>query len=320
MGAGGEVSEAFCRDLAAYLGRKKAVAVSSGTTALEIALRTIGVEGGRVAIPAYACPSIHRAVTRAGASPLLVDVDEDDLSLPSAFLDSTSADCRAIVVVHQFGLPASCARYASNLSAAVIEDLTTALGAKLGQDPVGRVGRLVILSMAATKLICSGVGGALAGDSVDLNEARRWIDPESSLPDEAPVPNAQLSEMSCAMGLAQLRKLPSFLARRSAIAAHYDHVLQGRAQRVLRPREGDQGTWWRYLVNVSPLDPAAVIEQANERGVGFARPVVARRWASHGAFPVADRLHGCLVSIPIHPSLTDAEVETVAGTTADLLS
>jgi perosamine synthetase len=161
-------------------------------------------------------------------------------------------------------------------------------------------------------MLCAGEGGAIAGGFGDIEHARQWIDPETALPLADAVPNAKLSDIACALGRSQLAKLPFFLERRAAIASYYDQVLGKSADRVLRAKDGDTGTWWRYLIAVGPDDPERVVERALAEGVGFARPVPRRWWAACGRFPVSDRMHSTLVSVPIYPSLTDAEVERIA--------
>ena len=319
VGAGGEIAERFSDEIAAYLGRAAAVPVSSGTAALEIALRIIGVEGDAVAVPAFSCASIERAIVRAGGIPHLVDVDPNDLSFPLDQLESLSEICVALVLVHQFGVPARCAPAARNLRAAVVEDVTTGLGGTLGDHRVGTFGQIAALSMSATKMLCAGEGGAIAGEMPDIDLAQQWLDPESALPPEAPVFNAKLSAVAAALASVQLRRLRGFIARRSEIASYYDAVLGERSHRVIRPLSRDRGTWWRYLVALPAGEPTAVIERANAKGIRFARPVPERRWASRGRFPVSDRLHASLISVPIYPSLTDGEVERVADTLAGVI-
>ena len=320
VGAGGDAAERFDHELAGYLRRPAALGVSSGTSALEIALRICGVAGGPVGMPAYSCASIERAIVRAGGVPHLVDVDPDDLSFPPGRLESLARECVGLVLVHQFGIPATCAPDIGELSVPVVEDVTTGIGAALAGRQVGAFGRLTVLSMSATKMLCAGEGGAVAGDPDDVELARRWADPESSLPRDQPAFNAKLSALGCALGQAQLRRLPLFLARRDEVAAYYDQALGDHSQRVIRPRTTDRGTWWRYLVTVPAGDADMIVERANARGVRFARPVTERRWAAMGRFPVSDRLHASVVSVPIYPALTDGEVERVAATLKDLVA
>ncbi len=125
VGAGGEASREFEDALTAAFERPAAAATSSGSAALEVALRVADVIGELVAIPAFACSSIERAVVRAGGRPYLVDADPDDLSFPPGVLKSLAGRCKAAIVVHQFGLPTVSAAEVADAPMAVIEDVTT---------------------------------------------------------------------------------------------------------------------------------------------------------------------------------------------------
>lgn len=331
VGAGGPASSDLEDALAASFGRPAAVAVSSGSAALEVALRVVDVAGERVAIPAFACGSIERAVVRAGGHPHLVDSHPDDLSFPPGTLRSLAGRCKAAIIVHQFGLPAdSAAEAAQSAKAAqeagvtVIEDVTTCVGGRVMGRPVGTFGRLVVMSLSATKMLCGAEGGAMAGSVKDVEAARRWIDPESDLPPDAPVPHAKMADLAAALARVQLERLPEFLARRAEIARLYDDALGEEAKRVLRPppdapphdtrpheaHNTTSGTWWRYLIAVQG-SAAAAVKHGQADGVGFARPVPRRLWQGRGDFPVAERLYQTLVSVPIFPALTDREINRV---------
>jgi dTDP-4-amino-4,6-dideoxygalactose transaminase len=310
VGSGGEAGREFEDALMATFGRPAAVAVSSGSAALEVALRVTDVGGERVAVPAFACGSIERAVVRAGGQPYLVDVDPDDLSFPAGALSSLAGQCKAAIVVHQFGLPAASAAEAANLPMAVIEDTTTCVGGWVAGRAVGAFGRFVVMSFSATKMLCGGEGGAVVGTAEDVEAARKWIDPESDLPLDAPVPHAKMPDMACALARVQLQRLSEFVARRTEIARLYDEALGRQAHRVLRAPDDRSGTWWRYLL-ATVGDAASVVERGRAAGIGLSRPVPKRWWEGRGHFPVSDRLHGNLVSVPLYPSLTDGEVEHV---------
>jgi perosamine synthetase len=313
VGAGGEASRQLEGSLAAAFERPAALAVSSGSAALEIALRVTGVAGEFVAIPAFACASIERAVLRAGGRPYLVDADPGDLSFPPGALRSLAGRCTTAIVIHQFGLPAVAAAEADDLPMTVIEDVTTGIGGRLNDRAVGSFGRLTVMSFSATKMLCGGEGGALVGSAEHIAAARRWADPESDLPADAPVPHAKMPDLTCALARVQLGRLAEFLDRRAEIARRYDEALGAEAHRVLRAAGGRSGTWWRYLIAVD--GPAAdAVEQGRADGVDFSRPVPEPRWAGRGDFPVSDRLLRSLVSVPIYPSLAEGEVDQVRRT------
>jgi len=310
VGAGGYASRELESALTSAFERPAAVAVSSGSAALEVALRITGVGGELVAVPAFACASVERAIVRAGGIPHLVDADPGDLSFPPGVLRSLAGRCKAAILIHQFGLPAACATEAGDLPIEVIEDVTTGVGGRVGGRAVGGFGRFVVMSFSATKMLCGGEGGAIAGSAEDVEAARQWIDPESGLPPDAPVPHAKMPDLACALARVQLGRLGEFVARRAEIARRYDEALGDRAHRVLRAPADRTGTWWRYLVAIAG-DADRAVERGRACGVWFARPVSDRRWAGRGHFPVSDRLHRTVVSVPIYPALTDGEVVQV---------
>jgi dTDP-4-amino-4,6-dideoxygalactose transaminase len=159
-------------------------------------------------------------------------------------------------------------------------------------------------------MLCGGEGGAVVGSVDDVEAARQWTDPESDLPIDAPVPHAKMPDLTSALARVQLGRLTEFLGRRAEIARLYDKALGAGANRVLRAPEYASGTWWRYLIAVDG-DADCVVRHGQADKVGLSRPVPRRRWEGRGYFPVSDRLHRTLISIPIYPSLSDGEIEHV---------
>jgi dTDP-4-amino-4,6-dideoxygalactose transaminase len=315
LSGGWEVSARLEARLATMSERDGGVVVSSGSTALELALRAVGATGTRVVVPAYACLSIERAVRRAGAIPELIDVDESDLGLPLGW----SSVAPAAVVVHQFGIPSGALAEVASVDLAV-EDFTTVLGGEVGGHAPGSLGNLAVVSLAATKMVCAGEGGAVVGGNAAIAELRRWTDPESDVDVDLPVPNAKMGELAAAVALAQLDRLDDFLARRRAIAEYYQVTASSLGLDVKRAREGDRGTWWRFLVGLpASVCVDEVVAAARREGVAIARPVPSRHWAGRGHFPAADRLHASLISIPIYPGLVDTEVERVVDVWRNVL-
>jgi perosamine synthetase len=313
VGAGGEASRQLESALSDAFERPGALAVSSGSAALEIALRVTEVAGELVAIPAFACASIERAVIRAGGRPYLVDADPYDLSFPRGILRSLADRCKAAILIHQFGLPAASSAETREVPMTVIEDATTCIGGRLKGRAVGSFGRIVVMSFSATKMLCGGEGGAVVGSVEDVEAARRWADPESDLAFEAPVPHAKMPDLTCALARVQLGRLREFLDRRAEIARLYDEALGAEAPRVLRAPYDHTGTWWRYLVAVEG-NAACAVQQGRADGVGFSQPVPERRWEGRGDFPVSDRLLRSLVSVPIYPALTEGEIDHIRRT------
>lgn len=293
LAQGREVA-AFESECAAFLHRGHAVAVNSGTAALHLALRALGVkEDDDVALPSYACAALAQAVAWQRARPLLCDVD-DDFNLDSA---TVPAAVRAVVAPHLFGATAVLPDHPR-----VVEDIAQSFG-----GATGRATAVAIGSFYATKLLTTGEGGMLFTDDPALAEqARDWRDYDNR--DDFEVRYAyKMTEFQAAMGRVQLTRLPAFLARRREIAGQYHDAFRGLP--VKRPREGGH-IYFRYVIS-TPEAPA-LMQWLRDRGVGASRPV--HRPAHHGLGEHqarSEQAHNFNVSIPIYPALSPAEVEIV---------
>jgi dTDP-4-amino-4,6-dideoxygalactose transaminase len=318
VAAGPEVA-AFEQELAVSLGTEAAVAVSSGSVALELALRALGVgPGHEVVIPSYVCDALHHAVTRAGATPVLADSDPLTRSLSAADTRARlTPRTRAVIVPHAFGLAAELAPFLA-LGVPVIEDCAQTLGAHLDGRPVGSLGTLAVCSFYATKLLTTGEGGAVAGPAALLERVRDVRDYDER-DDLVPRCNAKLSDLAAALGRGQLARLDTFVARRRAVAARYRARLAG-APCVTPPDVGSRHVYHRFVVDVD-RPPATVQAALAERGVAARRPVYrpAHRALGLSGFPEAERLWARGLSLPCYPTLADAEVDAVAGALREVL-
>ena len=305
--------------MAIRLGVHGAAAVSSGTTALELALRALALASGdEVIVPTYACDALHHAVVRAGACPVLADVDPHTQALaPDDARRRLTPRTRAIVLVHPFGRAVALGPLLA-LGVPVIEDCAQALGAVVDGHPAGARGVAAVCSFYATKLITTGEGGVVAGapDLVARVCAAREYDEHEDL---APRGNAKLTDLQAALGRSQLARLDTFIARRRAIAARYRARLGG--TRCVMPEDaGNAHVYHRFIVEVDrPLD--AVIAALDARGIAARRPVfrplhkaLGAESAADGAggYPEAERLWARSLSLPCYPSLDDEDVDLVA--------
>jgi dTDP-4-amino-4,6-dideoxygalactose transaminase len=309
------------RELAARLGVAAAAAVSSGSAALELALRALDVgPGHEVIIPTFACDAVYHAVTRCGATPVLADADPETLGLsPADAGRRRTARTRAAIVVHPFGLAVDVGAFQS-LGVALVEDCAQTLGATLGGHRVGTRGGLAVCSFYATKLLTTGEGGAVAGPADLVARARdaRDYDERTEL---TPRFNYKMTDMQAALGRSQLARLDAFIARRRAIAARYRAGLS-RAPRCRVPADaGERHVYHRFVVAVDrPLEP--VLAHLERRGVAARRPVFRpiHRALGLSGFPDADQLWSQCLSLPCYPLLTDAEVDRVVTALAEALA
>lgn len=299
--------------IARLAGGADAVALSSGTMALALALRALGLGPcDRVAIPAYACAALLHAVRAAGAEAVLCDIDPRGLAIDPEDLARRRDSVRAVVLVHPFGMPARTEPFRGR-GLLVVEDCAQALGAADRNQPVGARGDAAVFSFGPTKLItCGGPGGALAAPSATLVRSVRDLAGHDGKDTDRPRVNGLLGDLHAAIACRQIDRLKGFLARRSVIAARYDTAFADLpAGRPAAPPDTRPAAA-RYLLRVP--DATRFLESLHAAGIEARRPVhlpLHRLTGAAGRFPASDDAQATLVSLPIHPSLTDAEVDRV---------
>lgn len=312
---------AFEREIVARLGTEDAAAVSSGSAALEVALRVLGVGAGdEVVIPTYVCDAVHHAVTRVGAQPVLADASPETLSVDAGEVKRRlSPRTRCAIVPHAFGLAAGLARFA-DLGIPVVEDCAQAVGAIDDGRPAGARGSLAILSFYATKMLTTGEGGMMTGPAALVRRARDLRDYDER-EDLAPRFNCKMTDLQAALGRSQLARLDAFIARRREIAARYARRLAGAPCGLPPDARGGRHVYHRFIVDVRrPVAP--VIDALARRGVTARRPVFRpiHRALGRAGYATADRLWAERLSLPCYPALTDAEVDTVAAALVEVLA
>lgn len=310
--ADGPCTAAFEAEAAAWLGCEQGVAVNSGTSALSLALRAVGVgPGAEVLVPAYCCAALLNAVTLCGAAPVLVDTEPggDNLCPEDAARRRTDRT-GAVVVAHMFGVPTAVAPFRA-LGLPVVEDCAQSLGAAGEAGPTGAAGDVAVGSFYATKVITTGQGGLAATRDPGLADRLRDLRQYDNRDDWRPAGNFGLGELPAALGRWQLVRLASFLKRRAEIADYYAEVLG------LPPRRPG-AIAYRFVVRVPDAESAILALRA--RGVDAKRPVY--RPLHHylgGEYAGAEDAHRGNLSLPIYPTLTDAQLRHVADAAADVL-
>lgn len=291
-----------------------AVALASGTLALSLAIRALGVgPNEEVAIPSYACAAVLHAVRAAGARAVVCDIEPRGLALdPADVAIKSDRPPRAVVLVHPFGMPARVDPFRA-LGALVIEDCAQAAGAVDRGAPVGSRGDVAVFSLAPTKVITAGgPGGALTAAQGAVVRLARDLAGHDEKTNDTPRVNGLLGDLHAAIATVQIGRLREFRTRRAAIAARYDEAFAGLGWERPRPPDGCRPIAYRYLLRVP--DAAAVLEKLNRSGIMARRPVflpLHRLTRAPGSFPETERAHADLVSLPIYPALEDAEVERV---------
>ena len=312
----GEQVEAFEHELALELGAKFAVAVGTGTAALELCLRAAGLgeTGAKIAIPALTSPFSAQAVLAAGCRPHFVDVDPDHLLIDASRIGRS---VRAVMPVHLYGQPCDASELPGNQI--IVQDACQAHGAA----PFTQASPYAALSFYPTKnLPCLGDGGAILTDSKRVAEAVRLLrDGGRSGGQVARVRalNSRLDEMQACYLRAFLPKLAEWNAERAKLARVYDEALAVCGGiRLLARRPGS--VCHLYVVRAKRRD--ALREFLNTReiatGVHYPMPLhlhpAFREFGpKRGALPIAEKACREILSLPLWPGLGEAAVEEVAA-------
>jgi dTDP-4-amino-4,6-dideoxygalactose transaminase len=325
-----ELEERF----AEFVGVPHAVATSSGTTALHLALLAAGVgPGAEVITVPFTFIASASSIVYTGARPVFVDVDARSFTMdPTQVEGAITPRTRAIMPVSLYGQPADLPAIddiAQRHGLALIEDAAQSHGAALDGRRSGSWGQGVF-SFYPTKNMTTGEGGMITTADLDVAEwarLRREHGMKVRYHHDVLGYNFRMTDIHAAIGLAQLDKLPSFNARRIAIAGRYTQSLRG----VVTPwqRPGATHVFHQYTLRVLKRD--AFVERLRERGVGTGvyypipvhrqQPFIELGYGDQ-SFPVSEGLTEEVVSIPVHPGLSDEDVDTVIaavnGTTAEL--
>jgi perosamine synthetase len=302
----------FEQALAALIGVGGAVAVSSGTAALHLALLALRIgEGDEVALPSFVCPALLNAIRYVHAIPALVDIDPETFNIDVQDLKRRlTKKTKAVIVPHMFGLTADIREIVA-LGVPVIEDCAQALGSSYMGAPAGSFGVLSVFSFYATKVICTGEGGMIASGDRQLLERIRDLRDYDEKADDHLRYNYKLTDFQAAMGRVQLRKLPALVARRRAIARRYDEVLSERGLSVpVCPMDRDH-IYYRYILRTEQA--AELLAAGGEAGITYRRPVFKplHRYLGTTGYPETEAAFHQTVSLPLYPSLSDAEGETI---------
>jgi perosamine synthetase len=318
---GPKVSE-FEAGLAEACEVEQAVVVSSGTAALHLAVLALGIgPGDEVIVPAYTFPATASAVALAGARPVLVDVDPETMNLrPDAVAQAVTERTRAVLVVHLFGRPAPWEELEAAVPGGVelLEDAAGALGARRAGRACGGLGRLGCLSFHPRKIVTTGEGGAVTTNDGEVADAIRrlrhhGIEPRGDFDIRAPGLNYRLSDILCAVGITQLRRLDQLLQERERLAAAYAVRLQGRVG-LPTADEGDRHGLQAYVVRVDRRDEAlsALREAGIQAQIGTYALHHLGAFRDQGPFPGADACYERALALPFHSRLTEADIEHVS--------
>lgn len=327
----GEVTERFEREFARLVGTRHAVATSNGTTALHLALLAHGVgPGDEVITTPFSFIATANAALYVGARPVFADICEDTFNVDPLQIEARiTPRTRAIIPVHLYGHPAEMApilEIAARHGLAVIEDAAQAHGAAIDGRRVGTFGT-GCFSFYATKNVITAEGGMVTTDDDDIADRLRMLRSHGQrerYQHEILGYNFRLTDIQAAIGLAQLARLEELTARRIANA---DYLSRNLPDHVVTPkvRLGNRHVFHQYTIRVREgRDEMA--RRLREAGVGtgihYPIPIHQQKlYADLGyqdSLPVAEQASREVLSLPVHPALSEADLAEVAQAVARL--
>jgi dTDP-4-amino-4,6-dideoxygalactose transaminase len=337
----------FEQDLAGYLGCRQVIALNSATAGLFLCLKQLGIgPGDEVITTPYTFAATVNVILHCGARPVLVDVRQEDFNIDPELVErAVTGKTRAVIPVHFAGR--SCdlktiGEIAQRHGLEVIEDAAHAIGAEFGGRKVGAISRFTVFSFHAVKNLTTGEGGAIATDDEPAAEALRvmalhgmnkdaWkrFAPGGKWQYDIVLPGYKynMMDLQAALGIHQLRKLESFIARRREIARQYRAGLSGLpGLRLPEEDRSNRQTWHLYPLLLDfdrmKIDRARFIELLAEENISanvHYQPVHLfrhyREALGHrpGDFPVAEKLSRSEVTLPLYTRLSPEDVEDVVA-------
>jgi perosamine synthetase len=338
LGAGPTVTK-FEKNYAKFAGVKHAVAMNTGTAALHSAIVAAGVkQGDEVILPSFTFVATAEAVVMAGGKPVFTDIDPETYNIsPDEIEKNVTKKTKAIVPVDLYGLSVDIKpirKIAAEHGLAVVEDAAQAHGATYAGKPAGVFADAACWSLYASKNMTTGEGGVVTTDSDEMAETLRLIRTHGEKAKYASVMlgyNYRMSEIQAAIGLVQLEKLPTFVAKRRENAKRLAKLLAA-SDRLKLPEESQerQYSWYLYTVrlqNATESERNKIVEELKKKDIGaevyYVNPVhlmpYYRKSYGERKLPETEKAARQVFSLPIHPGVTEAQVDYIGKTLLDLL-
>lgn len=353
ISSAGEYLERFETAWASYCGAAHGIAVTNGTTALDIAVESLSLApGDEVVLPSFTIISCAAAIVRAGAIPVLVDCEPRTWCMDLVQVEARiTPRTRAIMAVHIYGHPVNMdalLSLASRNDLIVIEDAAEAHGAevRMSQGPgapqwrrAGGLGHIATFSFYANKLVTTGEGGMIVTSDVQLaarcrslrnlcfQSGRRFVHDELGT-------NARMTNLQAAIGVSQVERMPEILERKRRMGRAYEERLGGLSSIELQVQEPwARGVYWVFglvLADHVPFDAAELAVRLRERGVEtrpffvgmHEQPVLQRLgvFAAGGKFPVTERIARRGLYLPSGLAITESQIGAVSEAVAEVLA
>lgn len=332
--------EAFEKAVAEYVGAKYAVAISNGTSALHAACFAAGIgEGDEVITTPITFAASANCVLYCGGTPVFADIDPETYNIdPEDIRRKITPRTKAIIPVHLAGQPCdmdAIHAIAKEHGLIVIEDGAHALGASYQGKKVGALSDMTTFSFHPVKPITTGEGGMIVTDNEEFYKKMQLFRSHGITRDASLMTrdegswfyqqldlgyNYRITDIQCALGCSQMKKLDRFLERRRALAKRYD-VAFSECEDIVTPYQlpETESGWHLYIIQVKNHDRRQVFEQLRANGIGvnvhyipvYYHPYYQEHGYDKVHCPKAEELYSRMISLPLYPGLTDEQQDEV---------
>jgi perosamine synthetase len=336
----------FEQVFANYIGRKRAVAVNSGTSALFLCMHALDIgPGDEVITTPFTFIATSNVVLMVGAKPVFVDIDPVSLNIdPKKIEEKITKKTKAIMPVEVFGNPMGIdkvCQIARKHNLRIVEDSCEALGSVLNGKKIGTFGDMSTFAFYPNKQITTGEGGIILSDSDDLanmclslrNQGRAAKD-SAWLSHQRLGYNYRLSDINCALGIAQLSRIEEIKAKRKQVVKWYQQMLANE-KRLIVPAEPENCdiSWFVFVVRLTEQYSQdrrnAILDAMKEKGIQVSnyfapvhlQPFMVEKFGyKPGDFPITDSICGRTIALPFYNNLTQSEIATVCKTLKQTLN
>jgi perosamine synthetase len=304
---------------------RHAVAVSSGTAGLHLCLHALGIgPGDEVVTSSFSFVASANAVLFTGATPVFAEVDPLTFNMdPPAVEAAITPRTKAILIVDIFGYPAevpALVAIAERHGLARVEDACQTIDGAYDGKKLGTFGHPAVYGFYANKQLTTAEGGVVLTDDPDLARVLSSLRNQGRSDDGAWLVhsrlgfNYRLSDVHCAIGIPQVRRLEELLAARERVAAGYAERLSGLPVVLPSADDGDRHGWQAYVIQVERRDEVlgGLRAQGIQCQIGTYALHRLGAYRDQGAFPGADAAFERALALPLHPRLTDGELDRVA--------
>ncbi|RKY50307.1 MAG: hypothetical protein DRP91_02030 [Candidatus Neomarinimicrobiota bacterium] len=302
------------KKLSYLIGKTYCVCVSSGSAALFLTLRALGIKhGDEVIIPSYTCSALWHAVKSNDAIPVLADIEEETFNLdPEDVKKKITKKTKAIIFPHMFGQPGFI-KEITDYGIPVIEDIAQSLGAKIEEKQTGYYGQITVVSFYATKFIAAGEGGAVLTN--DHRIYKKTIDMREYDEKEKLTPrfNYKMTDIEAAIALKQLEKLSTFIKKRQKIYTEYENILKQYLQIPNIGIKSFEPNFFRVIAYHPNLSPEEIMTEALKMGITIRKPVFKplHKYSFDTTLPVTDKAWNSQFSLPIYPTLKRRDLKRI---------